>query len=165
MSNILHTSEDQLHTSEDQLVASKDTNTSDSTTKIVLPTVEYSVVNIRTEEEYKNLISGKDLPVNITHVVINFGAPWCTSCKRIKNEYENLVSQYPNIIFAKFNIDEMEDLAVNLGITMLPTFMFHHVKNQSIKFDKLLTSNMKEVIKKIDSVLLADLQISDEEDF
>jgi len=137
------------------------------TENLITETVETVVEakNIKTEEEYKDLISGKDLPTNITYVVVNFGATWCISCKRIKKDYDNLVLQYPNILFAKINIDDVEDLAENLGITMLPTFMFHHVKNPAIKFDKLLTSNVREVIKKIDSMLLADLQISDEEDF
>jgi len=143
-------------------------NVDDLITENETPNVTNVVKNIKTEKEYECLISGKDLPTNITHVVINFGAPWCTGCKKIQKEYENLASQYQNIIFAKISIDDMEDLAVNLEITMLPTFMFHDVKKPNLQFGKLSTTNMKEVIKKIDNVLLPNSRFSDnneDEDF
>lgn len=121
-----------------------------------------TVIEIKDEEQYHKLVAGTDLQSNITHLIINFGAPWCVSCKLLKKSYDELTSKYPNIVFAKFNIDDMEDLAQELGVVRLPTFMFHNMKQKSISHANLSTSNIAELIKKIDTILSSNIQTTED---
>lgn len=121
-----------------------------------------SVIEITSEEQYHKLVSGTELSNNISHLIINFGAPWCVSCKLLKKSYEELTTKYPNIVFAKFNIDDMEDLAQDLGIASLPTFAFHNMQNKKISHASLSTSNINELIKKIDTVLSSEIPVVDD---
>ena len=42
-------------------------------------------------------------------IVLKFTATWCGPCQRIKTQYENLSSEYPNIVFTEIDVDEMEN--------------------------------------------------------
>lgn len=123
-----------------------------------------SVVIIKSKEQYNELIKDRGTDGNITHVIVNFGAPWCRSCNIMYPNYQKLASKYPNIVFAKFNInenDEMNDLASELKITMLPTLHFHSTTKDTV-YTPISTSNINEIIKKIDETLLGSPEILEE---
>lgn len=121
-----------------------------------------SIVNIITEEEYNKLVSGTNLAANIDHVIINFGAEWCTSCKMIQNDYEGLTQKYPNIVFAKIDVDLLQDLADKLQITKLPTLHSYYIRRHNYPYSELITKDINEIIKKIDEILLSDPKILDD---
>jgi thioredoxin-like negative regulator of GroEL len=56
-------------------------------------------------------------------VVVKFGAEWCKPCKRIAPAYESMAAAYAgSCIFCVVDVDEVEDLALEYGASMLPTF-------------------------------------------
>ncbi|KAL1932747.1 hypothetical protein VTP01DRAFT_8425 [Rhizomucor pusillus] len=67
-------------------------------------------------EEFKQLISGDKL------VVVDFYATWCGPCKLIAPKFEQLVEKYPNVIFAKVDVDEVTAVAEEVQIRAMPTF-------------------------------------------
>jgi len=115
-----------------------------------------SIVDITSKQQYLDLIKNQGLNNTITHVIVNFGAPWCRACINMMDEYKKLPKKYPTIVFAKFNVDENDDLANfagDEGILSLPTFKFYDTKKDMI-FSPLCSSNINDLIKKIDETLI-----------
>lgn len=66
------------------------------------------------------------------NMVIDLYAEWCGPCKAMKPDFEDLNSEFNsnsdlNVVFAKVDVDEEEDLAEKFNVGSLPTFVF--VKN------------------------------------
>ena len=56
-------------------------------------------------------------------VLVDIYASWCGPCKAIAPVIDQFESMYQNVSFIKVNCDESQDIAHNLGITSLPTFI------------------------------------------
>lgn len=58
-------------------------------------------------------------------VVIDVFATWCGPCKHMEPTFEELATQYSDLYtFAKLNVDESRDLAIEFGVSSVPTFLF-----------------------------------------
>lgn len=56
-------------------------------------------------------------------IVLDFTASWCAPCQRIAPVYEEIANETPDVIFLKCDVDELGELAAELGVTSMPTFM------------------------------------------
>ncbi|CAD6588177.1 MAG: hypothetical protein TREMPRED_004951 [Tremellales sp. Tagirdzhanova-0007] len=57
---------------------------------------------IESFEEFKSLTDGAE------PVVIDYWATWCGPCKLISPHFAKMEDQYPNIKFAKVDVEEQE---------------------------------------------------------
>jgi thioredoxin len=71
-------------------------------------------------------------------VVVDFSAVWCGPCKVIGPIFAQLSEQYPNVVFLKVDVDEMQQTAQQCGISAMPTFQFFH---RGIKIDEFKGAN------------------------
>ena len=70
-----------------------------------------------TQENFETTIRGNPM------VIIDFWAPWCGPCKGFAPVYEKASETHPDVIFAKVNTDEQQELAGAFGIRSIPTLM------------------------------------------
>jgi len=70
-----------------------------------------------TKDDFEKTIN--DNPI----VVIDFWAPWCGPCRGFAPIYEKSSAAHPDVVFAKINTDEQQELAGSFGIRSIPTLM------------------------------------------
>ncbi len=57
--------------------------------------------------------------------VVDAFASWCGPCKVISPTVEAYAKEYTNVQFLKFDVDDHGDLAQELKISAMPTFVFY----------------------------------------
>ncbi len=73
-----------------------------------------------TEDNFEKEIMQSPKPV-----VIDAYATWCGPCKLMEPSFEELAQTHgEKYTFAKLNVDEAQQIAIQFGITSVPTFLF-----------------------------------------
>lgn len=60
---------------------------------------------------------------NNEFVIIDFWAPWCGPCQQFGPVYEEMSEKYPDIVFAKVNTEDQQEIAGQFNIRSIPTLM------------------------------------------
>jgi thioredoxin 1 len=60
---------------------------------------------------------------NNAFVIVDFWAPWCGPCRSFAPTYEKVSADHPDVVFAKVNTEEEQELAMHFQVRSIPTLM------------------------------------------
>ncbi|CAF1725590.1 hypothetical protein F2Q70_00001790 [Brassica cretica] len=80
-------------------------------------------------------------------LVIDFTAAWCGPCKAMEPRVKEIVSRYPEAVFARVDVDRFMDVAGTYRANTLPAFVF--VKRGE-EIDRVVGAKPDELVYKIE---------------
>ena len=75
-----------------------------------------------TKDNFESTVNGNPI------VIIDFWAPWCGPCRGFAPVFEKASESHPDVVFAKVNSDEQQELAGSFNIRSIPTLMVFREK-------------------------------------
>src|SRR5512139_194722 len=81
-----------------------------------------------TKENFEQVVTGNPM------VIVDYWAPWCGPCRGFAPVFEKVAEANPDVVFAKVNTDEEQEIAAHFQIRSIPTLMVF--KDQIIVFSQ-----------------------------
>ena len=70
----------------------------------------------------------EDTVTNNSFVIVDFWAPWCGPCRSFAPTFESVSEEHEEIVFAKVNTEEEQEIAAHFNIRSIPTLMIFREK-------------------------------------
>lgn len=70
-----------------------------------------------TKENFDEVVGGNDF------VIVDYWASWCGPCQNFAPVFEAASEKHDDIVFAKVNTEEQQELAAHFQIRSIPTLM------------------------------------------
>ena len=75
-----------------------------------------------TKENFEQVVTGNDV------VIVDFWAPWCAPCRAFAPTFERASEKHTDVVFAKVNTEEQEEVTSAFNIRSIPTLMLFREK-------------------------------------
>ena len=75
-----------------------------------------------TKDNFEQVVTGGDM------VIVDFWAPWCAPCRAFAPTFETASERHADVVFAKVNTEEEQELAGAFNIRSIPTLMVFREK-------------------------------------
>jgi thioredoxin 1 len=112
-----------------------------------------------TKENFEKVVTGNST------VIVDYWAPWCGPCRGFAPVFERVAEKHPDVVFAKVNTDEEQEIAAHFQIRSIPTLMVF--RDQIIVFSQpgaLPQGAFEQVVEKTKELDMDEVrkQISDQ---
>jgi thioredoxin 1 len=81
-----------------------------------------------TKENFEQVVTSNPM------VIVDYWAPWCGPCRGFAPVFEKVAEANPDVVFAKVNTDDEQEIAAHFQIRSIPTLMVF--KEQVIVFSQ-----------------------------
>ncbi|QMW41944.1 hypothetical protein G4B11_005268 [Aspergillus flavus] len=106
---------------------------------------EGNVVKIESKKDFQEkVIESKDL------VVLDCFAEWCGPCKAIAPQLARLSEEYTGAKFYKIDVDDLSEVAGELGVRAMPTFLFF---KDGMKVNEVVGANPPALVAGVQSLV------------
>ena len=75
-----------------------------------------------TKDNFEQVVTGNDV------VIVDFWAPWCAPCRAFAPTFEQASERHADVVFAKVNTEEEQEVAGAFNIRSIPTLMVFREK-------------------------------------
>ena len=75
-----------------------------------------------TKDNFEDVGTGNDM------VIVDFWAPWCGPCRAFAPNFEAASERHADVVFAKVNTEDEQELAAAFNIRSIPTLMLFRDK-------------------------------------
>ena len=113
-----------------------------------------------TSSNFKETIDNNDF------IILDFWAPWCGPCKQFGPVFTEISEKHPDIVFAKINTEDEQEIGAMMNIRSIPTLMI--MRDQVVLYSEagaLPAAGLEDIIAKAKSLDMVDVhkQIAEEQ--
>ena len=80
------------------------------------PKIEPGIIDLN-NSNFDQVISAEN------PTLVDFWAEWCGPCKSMHPVFESLSKKYPNVKFARVNVDQNQNISMRFAVQSIPTFI------------------------------------------
>jgi len=105
------------------------------------------------KQSFEDTIKGNDF------VIVDFWAPWCGPCRSFAPVYDKVSDDFGEIVFAKVNTENEQEIAAHFQIRSIPTLMIF--REQIIIFSQpgaLPESSFRDLLGKAKALDMAEVK-------
>ena len=106
-----------------------------------------------TKENFEQVVTSNST------VIVDYWAPWCGPCRGFAPVFEKVAEKNPDVVFAKVNTDEEQEIAQHFQIRSIPTLMVF--RDQIIVFSQpgaMPQGAFEQVVEKAKSIDMEEVR-------
>lgn len=92
-------------------------------------------------------------------VIVDYWAPWCGPCRSFAPVFEKVSADHPDVVFAKVNTEDEQQIAAHFQIRSIPTLMIF--RDQIIIFSQpgaLPEGSFRQLVEKAKELDMAEVR-------